>query len=212
MKKFILLTPIFFLLASCAELTSLANSFRPHTMPDYEFYEKFSETADINVVLPIAEKNLTTIYENGVNERVFSFSSLFVNKKTFTWYQPDDSYNFNNKVWYFNEIKKNKVQWIKLSFSHVLSLTKSNFYKIFNVSPNDITINQLKKHCDSYRRVTPLYILTMKNGKNLYIVEDMGSGSAGSSSNLFIFRKLPTCGEFELGKTINEYGNDFFNQ
>lgn len=51
----------------------------------------------------------------------------------------------------------------------------------------------------------------MKNGKNFYIVEDMGSGFVGFFFNLFIFRKLLICGEFEFGKIINEYGNEFFN-
>lgn len=212
MKKLALLTPIIFSLSSCAELSSLANTLQSQTLPDYEFYEKFSETANKNIILPIIEKNLTTISDNGVNEKVFSFSPFLVNKETFAWYSPDDSYNFNNKIWYFNEIKNNNVLSVKLGFSHVLNFTRSNFYKIFDINQSDITINQLKKYCESYRRIMPLYKLTMKNGKSLYIAEYMGTGSLGSSSDLYIFRTLPTCKNLGFEKTVNAYGNEFFDK
>lgn len=86
MKKFILLILIFFLLVLCVELILLVNSFCFYIMLDYEFYEKFSEMVDINVVFLIVEKNFIIIYENGVNECVFFFLFFFVNKKIFIWY------------------------------------------------------------------------------------------------------------------------------
>lgn len=39
--------------------------------------------------------------------------------------------------------------------------------QFFNVgNPSDVSISQLKQHCSAYRRIIPLYKLSIKNGKS----------------------------------------------
>ncbi|MDD6909916.1 hypothetical protein [Actinobacillus minor] len=213
MKKVFIATALALSLTSCAELASFANALQSsNTMPSYEFYEKFSETNNAKVVLPILEKHLTVVSIDGQNEQVFLFSPSLVNQSTFGWFTPNDDYSFNNRVSYLQETKNNKIEYISFGFSHVLSLSKSNFYQIFNLNPNDVSISQLKQHCSAYRRIVPLYKLSIKNGKSLYLAEDMGSGSANSSTNLIMFNSKPACKRLGFDKTVKEYGNENFEQ
>lgn len=203
------------ILSGCAELTNEMNNLGKILsgagMPSYEFYEKFSETDNANVVLPILEKNLVTVQEEWGRENVFKFSPSLVNQTTFNWFSAGDDNQFNNKVGYLKEVENNKVKWIGLRFSHVLTLSKSNFYKIFDLKQSEIDITQLKQHCSEYRRIVPMYKLSIKNGKSLYFVENYGSGSAGSQTDLYIFKKLPSCRSLGYEKTVKAYGNEMFN-
>lgn len=206
MKKLVFTSTLALSLTSCAELTAFANILQPSsTMPSYEFYEKFSETNNTSIVLPILEKNLTTGSDEYENTRVFKFSPSLVNESTFNWFDPNYDEGINNYITYSPETKNNKIEYISLGFSHVLTLNKSNFYKIFNLDPKDISITQLKQHCEAYNRFIALHKLSLKNGKSLYLAHDMGSGGRGASSDLIIFRYKPICKSFGNYKTVKKY-------
>ncbi|MGC6248915.1 hypothetical protein ACNO7P_10835 [Bisgaard Taxon 45] len=176
MKKLLATIVLSLSLTSCAEVADglrdisqgtfltkrIGNPFNYGNMPSYEFYEKLSETDNAQVVLPILEKNLTTIE----NEKAFQFSSNLVNESTFSWFTPNDIFSFNNKVDYSKELNNNKIKSISFYFSHVLNFSKTNFYKVFNLNSNDVSITQLKKHCESYRRILPFINLLLRMVKH----------------------------------------------
>ncbi|MDC2826649.1 hypothetical protein PHA51_11575 [Rodentibacter pneumotropicus] len=205
-----------FTLSGCAELQKLANNLNlsGSTLPPYEFYAKFAETDNADVVLPLFRKNLTTTVNENGQQQVFKFPLSLVNGSTFLHYDDfqDDPYRFTNLVHPDEKIVNNKVKEISVSFSAVLNFTRSNFYKIFNLNPNDVKIIQLKQWCSSYRRSVPFYQITVRNGKSLYIIEESGSGIYDSQTHISFFRKIPSCKSLGYDKTIKQYGNESFDK
>lgn len=84
------------------------------------------------------------------------------------------------------------------------------FFDVGN--PNDVSISQLKQHCSAYQGIIPLYKLSIKNGKSLYSAEDIGSGSAHSSTNLIMFNSKSTYKRLAFDKTVKEYDNENFEE
>ncbi|MEG9488965.1 MULTISPECIES: hypothetical protein [Mannheimia] len=213
MKKHLILLPFTLALTSCAELQSLATNLATsnNQMPPLTFYEQYAITDNAATVLPLLRQNLTIFVDEDGTHQVFKFSSSLVNETTFNYYDPALSWNFTNVVRPSVEVVNNKVKDVSLSFSSVVNFSHSNFYKIFNLNPNDIKISQLKQHCSDYRRTLPFYKLTTKDSSSLYMIENSESGSADSSTNVTFFNKLPTCKSLGYEKTIKDYGNDSFN-
>lgn len=198
------------ILSGCAELQSLSLSYSQ--MPSLTFYEQYAITDNAATVLPLLRQNLTTFVDENGSHQVFKFSPSLVSEATFNYYDPTLSWNFSNVVRPSIEVVSNKVKDVSLSFSSVVNFTHSNFYKIFNLNPNDIKISQLKQHCSDYRRIIPFYKLATRNSSSLYMIENSESGSSDSSTTFTFFNKLPTCKSLGYEKTIKQYGNDSFNQ
>lgn len=212
MKKHLIFLPFSLALTSCVELQSLANLATSNSqMPPLTFYEQYAITDDAATVLPLLRQNLTTFVDEDGPHQVFKFSPSLVSEATFNYYDPTLSWNFTNIVRPSVEVVSNKVKDVSLSFSSVVNFTHSNFYKIFNLNPNDIKISQLKQHCSDYRRTIPFYKLATRNSSSLYIIENSESGSSDSSTTFTFFNKLPTCKSLGYEKTIKQYGNDSFN-
>lgn len=212
MKKVFITATLALSLTSCAELSSLANSLQIHTMPSYEFYEKFSETNNANELIPLLEKNLV---KDDSGNKAFKIPSHLVTKKNFPWLELSDiedkeSFNYYKSVELYKDTKENKLTNVTLNFMSVVDLTKSNFYELFGLNPTDVRISQLKQHCTSFRRVGSFYKLELKNNKALYLFEYSGTGSVRSQTEYSLYKTLPSCRQLGFDKVIKKYGNDGF--
>lgn len=110
-------------------------------------------------------------------------------------------------------LRENQDTWLMCGDIAEQALRLVGQPQFFDVgNPNDVSISQLKQHCSAYQRIIPLYKLSIKNGKSLYSAEDIGSGSAHSSTNLMMFNSKSTCKRLAFDKTIKEYGNENFEE
>ncbi|WP_439241928.1 hypothetical protein [Lonepinella sp. BR2474] len=211
MKKSVLWLALPMLLSSCAEASQfLTSALKDSKMPDYETYEKLATSNNSVEFEQYFKRQYTDDWPN------LKLDVNLVNSDIFSWYNKElfsDKNRYSEVIGSVDTDDKTRPT-LNLKFSSVLNFTRTNFYKLLELSPNDVKIEILKQICYEYRYSALFYKLTLKSGKNLYLVEDSGSGNASAQTSLKFSKKKLSCdsvGYEERGK-ISKETIQFFEQ